>query len=65
MGINLRITTFQRAQADGHLQRQNSVLGDALRCMVSSHGDDWIQHIVTNLFTPSCGDSAQINLGIN
>nr|CCA20400.1 polyprotein putative [Albugo laibachii Nc14] len=47
MGIKLSMTTFHRAQADGQTERKNFVLEDALRCMVSYHGDDWIQHIGT------------------
>ncbi|POM68737.1 Polyprotein [Phytophthora palmivora] len=36
-----------KAQADGQTERQNLVLEDALRCMVSYHGDDWVKHLGT------------------
>ncbi|KAF1314306.1 Retroelement pol polyprotein, partial [Globisporangium splendens] len=47
MGIKLSMTTSHRAQADGQTERQNLVLEDALRCMVSYHGDDWVNHLGT------------------
>ncbi|KAF1326246.1 putative retroelement, partial [Globisporangium splendens] len=47
MGIKLSMTTSHRAQADGQTERQNLVLEDALRCMVSHHGDDWVSHLGT------------------
>ncbi|KAF1330411.1 polyprotein, partial [Globisporangium splendens] len=47
MGIKLSMTTSHRAQADGQTERQNLVLEDALRCMVSYHGDDWVSHLGT------------------
>ncbi|KAE9315814.1 hypothetical protein PR003_g18892 [Phytophthora rubi] len=40
MGVKLSMTTAHRAQADGQTERQNLVLEDALRCMISYHGDD-------------------------
>ncbi|KAG6613497.1 Retroelement pol Polyprotein [Phytophthora cinnamomi] len=47
MGIKLSMTTAHRAQADGQTERQNLVLEDALRCMISYHGDDWVKHLGT------------------
>ncbi|KAF1331432.1 Retroelement, partial [Globisporangium splendens] len=47
MGVKLSMTTSHRAQADGQTERQNLVLEDALRCMVSYHGDDWVSHLGT------------------
>ncbi|KAF1319496.1 Retrotransposon nucleocapsid protein, partial [Globisporangium splendens] len=47
MGVKLSMTTAHRAQADGQTERQNLVLEDALRCMVSYHGDDWATHLGT------------------
>ncbi|KAF1327470.1 Retroelement pol polyprotein, partial [Globisporangium splendens] len=47
VGIKLSMTTSHRAQADGQTERQNLVLEDALRCMVSYHGDDWVSHLGT------------------
>jgi transposase InsO family protein len=47
MGVKLSMTTAHRAQADGQTERQNLVLEDALRCMVSYHGDDWVKHLGT------------------
>ncbi|GMF28948.1 unnamed protein product [Phytophthora fragariaefolia] len=41
------MTTAHRAQADGQTERQNLVLENALRCMVSYHGDDWVKHLGT------------------
>ncbi|GMF51891.1 unnamed protein product [Phytophthora fragariaefolia] len=41
IGVQLNMTTSYRAQADGQTERQNRVLEDVLRCMVSYHGDDW------------------------
>ncbi|KAJ8571484.1 hypothetical protein ON010_g5351 [Phytophthora cinnamomi] len=41
------MTTAHRAQADGQTERQNLVLEDALRCMISYHGDDWVKHLGT------------------
>ena len=35
MGTKLSMTTSHRAQADGQTERQNLILEDALRCMVS------------------------------
>ncbi|POM61409.1 LOW QUALITY PROTEIN: polyprotein [Phytophthora palmivora] len=47
VGVKLSMTTAHRAQADGQTERQNLVLEDALRCMVSYHGDDWVKHLGT------------------
>ncbi|KAE9330134.1 hypothetical protein PR003_g15390 [Phytophthora rubi] len=47
MGVQLNMTTSYRAQADGQTERQNLVLEDALRCMVSYHGDDWAAKLGT------------------
>ncbi|KAF1319591.1 polyprotein, partial [Globisporangium splendens] len=47
MGIKLSMTTSHRPQADGQTERQNLVLEDALRCVVSYHGDDWNRHLGT------------------
>jgi RNase H-like domain found in reverse transcriptase/Integrase zinc binding domain/Chromo (CHRromatin Organisation MOdifier) domain len=47
MGVKLNMTTSHRAQADGQTERQNLILEDALRCMISYHGDDWAQHLGT------------------
>ncbi|KAG6608884.1 Retrotransposon nucleocapsid protein [Phytophthora cinnamomi] len=47
MGIKLSMATAHRAQADGQTERQNLVLEDALRCMISYHGDDWVKHLGT------------------
>ena len=47
MGTKLSMTTAHRAQADGQTERQNLILEDALRCMVSYHGDDWATHLGT------------------
>jgi transposase InsO family protein len=41
MGVQLKMTTSYRPQADGQAERQNRVLEDALRCMVSVHGSNW------------------------
>ncbi|KAF1314389.1 Retrotransposon nucleocapsid protein, partial [Globisporangium splendens] len=41
------MTTSHRPQADGQTERQNLVLEDALRCVVSYHGDDWNRHLGT------------------
>ncbi|KAF1315744.1 Retrotransposon nucleocapsid protein, partial [Globisporangium splendens] len=45
MGIRLSMTTSHRPQADGQTERQNLVVEDALRCMVSYQGTDWVQHL--------------------
>lgn len=47
LGVQLSMTTSHRAQADGQTERQNLVLEDALRCMVSYHGQDWSNHLPT------------------
>ena len=47
IGIKLSMTTSNRAQADGQTERQNLILEDALRCMVSYHGSDWPDHLGT------------------
>lgn len=47
MGVKLSMTTAHRAQSDGQTERQNLVLEDALRCMVSYHGNDWANHLST------------------
>ncbi|KAJ8577003.1 hypothetical protein ON010_g2207 [Phytophthora cinnamomi] len=41
------MTTSYRAQADGQTERQNLILEDALRCMISYHGRDWSEHLGT------------------
>lgn len=53
MGVKLRMTTSYRAQADGQVERQNRVLEDALRCMVSLHGTDWVDVLGTVEFAHS------------
>ncbi|KAF1321051.1 Retroelement pol polyprotein, partial [Globisporangium splendens] len=45
MGIKLSMTTSHRPQADGQTERQNLVVEDALRCMISYQGTDWVQHL--------------------
>ncbi|GMF25356.1 unnamed protein product [Phytophthora fragariaefolia] len=47
MGVQLNMTSSYRAQADGQTERQNLVLEDALRGMVSYHGDDWAAKLGT------------------
>jgi len=47
MGTRLNMTTAHRAQADGQTERQNLVLKDALRCMVSYQGKDWVRYLGT------------------
>ena len=47
MGVQLNMTTSHRAQADGQTKRRNLVLEDALRCMVSYHGMDWVNYLRT------------------
>ena len=47
LGVKFSMTTAHRAQADGQTERQNLVLEDALRCMVSCHGEDWNKHLGT------------------
>jgi hypothetical protein len=47
MGIKLNMTTSHRAQADGQTERQNLILEDSLRCMVSYHGKDWSSKLGT------------------
>ncbi|POM80943.1 LOW QUALITY PROTEIN: Retrotransposon nucleocapsid protein [Phytophthora palmivora] len=47
VGVKLSMTTAHIAHADGQTERQNVVLEDALRCMVSYHGDDWVKHLGT------------------
>ncbi|DBA03764.1 TPA: hypothetical protein N0F65_005654, partial [Lagenidium giganteum] len=47
MGVKLRMTTSYRAQADGQTERQNLILEDALRCMISYNGDDWSSQLAT------------------
>ena len=42
MGVKLSMTTDHRAQPDGQTERQNLVLEDNLRCMISYQGSDWI-----------------------
>ena len=37
IGVRLSMTPAHRAQADGQTERQNLVVEDALRCMVSYH----------------------------
>lgn len=53
MGVELRMTTSYRAQADGQVERQNRVLENALRCMVSLHGTDWVDVLGTIEFAHS------------
>ena len=50
MGTKLSMTTAHGAQADGQTERHKFILEDALRCMVSYHGDDWVTHIGTIIF---------------
>ncbi|KAF1316466.1 putative retroelement, partial [Globisporangium splendens] len=45
MGIKLSMTTSHRPQADSQTERQNLVVEDALRCVVSYQGTDWVQHL--------------------
>ena len=40
MGVMQSMTTAHRAQADGKTERQNLVLEDALRCLVSYGGEN-------------------------
>ena len=47
MGVKLSMTTAHRAQADGQTERQNLVLEDALRCMVSYSGANWAKLLAT------------------
>jgi len=47
MGIKLSMTTAHRAQADGQTERQNLVIEDSLRCMVSYQGSDWAEQLGT------------------
>ena len=47
MGVKLSMTTAHRAQADGQTERQNFVLEDALRCMISYQGSDWSHYLGT------------------
>nr|CCA16567.1 Putative retroelement putative [Albugo laibachii Nc14] len=47
MGLKLSMTTAHRAQSDGQTERQNLLLKDALRCMVSYHGNHWVNHLGT------------------
>ncbi|POM62321.1 Retroelement [Phytophthora palmivora] len=47
VGVKPSMTTAHRAQADNQTEHQNLVLEDALRCMVSYHGDDWVTHLGT------------------
>ena len=47
MGVKLSMTTALRAQSGGKTERQNLVLEDTLRCMVSYHGNDWVTHLST------------------
>lgn len=58
MGIKLNMTTAHRAQADGQTERQNLVLEDALRCMVSYHGKDWASKLGTIEYAHSTLTSA-------
>nr|CCA27322.1 retrotransposon protein putative [Albugo laibachii Nc14] len=41
MGVKLSMTTAHKAQADGQTERQNLVLEDALRCLVSHNREIW------------------------
>ena len=47
MGVKLSMTTAHRAQADGQTERQNLVLEDALRCLVSYSGENWAKLLRT------------------
>ena len=40
MGVKLSMTTAHRARADGQTERQNLVLEEALRCLVSYSGEN-------------------------
>ncbi|KAE9050145.1 hypothetical protein PR001_g2660 [Phytophthora rubi] len=45
--VKIRMATSYRAQADGQVDRQNRVLEDALRCMVSLEGTNWVDVLGT------------------
>lgn len=47
MEIKLSMTTAHHAQTDSKTERQTLNLKDALRCMVSYHGDDCSTHLGT------------------
>ncbi|GMF43854.1 unnamed protein product [Phytophthora fragariaefolia] len=47
LGVKLRMATSYRAQTDGQVERQNRVLEDALRCMVSLEGTNWVDVLGT------------------
>ena len=42
MGVKFSMTTPHRAQADRQTERYNLVLEDALRCIISYQGSDWV-----------------------
>ncbi|KAE9333688.1 hypothetical protein PR003_g13902 [Phytophthora rubi] len=45
--VKIRMATSYRAQADGQVDRQNRVLEDALHCMVSLEGTNWVDVLGT------------------
>nr|CCA25681.1 AlNc14C312G10506 [Albugo laibachii Nc14] len=47
MGVKLIMTTAHRAQPDGQTERQNLVLEDALRYLVSYSGENWAKLLGT------------------
>ena len=47
MGVKLSMTTAHRAQADGQKEHQNLALEDALRCLVSYSGENWVKLLGT------------------
>ncbi|GMF50119.1 unnamed protein product [Phytophthora fragariaefolia] len=53
MWVRLRMSTSYRAQADGQVERHHRVLEDALQCMVSQHGTDWVDVLGTIEFAHS------------
>ncbi|KAF1316912.1 hypothetical protein FI667_g15122, partial [Globisporangium splendens] len=62
MGIKIAMTMAYRAQADGQTERQNLVLEDAIRCMVSYHGGDWSAHLGTIEYAHAASISAATGL---
>lgn len=47
MGVKLSMKTAHRDQSDSQSERPNLVPEDALSFMVSYHGDDWVNHLIT------------------
>jgi transposase InsO family protein len=47
MGVKLNMTTAHRPQADAQTERMNLVLEDALRCLVSYEGTNWVSKLAT------------------